>query len=609
MKVPDDAVGGRLDDGPPRRLPPDPRWSEVAATLDWEEVPRTTWTADAGWFPGGRLNASVQALDRHLVAHGDRVALHWEGEPGDDRTLTYRSLHIDVVAFAAALRSLGVGVGDRVALAMGLVPEAVVAMLACARIGAVHAIVPAMLPADAMADRLADLRPRVVVTQDAAWRHGVLLPLKATTDEAVGAVGTVEHTVVVRRTGIDIAWYEGDRWFDELLDHADPADGGPTAVASDHPYLVSHLADRRGDPVGLVHRTAGLVVYAVAVHRALCPDEGDVMWTSAELAWMATQVQGLLGPLVAGGTAVAYEGMLDVPTQDRVWQIVARHRVSALVVTPSVVRAVRRWLQAPPDPEQVTSLRRVVTAGEPVTLATQRWLGASVGGAVEVSDAWGQTELGGLVAVTAPSPLADRLPDAGLVVVDDDGELRSDGAEGDLVQRRPWPSEARVDGKDVNHPADATARWGRATGDRARDVDGRLHIIGRVDRVFSVSGQLVSATEVVSVLEEHPWVAVAEVIDRPDPRRGRAVIAFVRLASSAPSDTAELGRALVEHVRTTMGGLAAPRAVAVVEWFPPERDDRLRTALASLATTFPWTAVVTRGQLEAALTATSHDDR
>lgn len=585
--------------------PPDPAWQDVADELPWSTPPDHGWQ-DNTWFAGGTCNASVVALDRHLPTRGSQVALSWEGEPGDRRALTYNRLHTEVVALAAALRALGVGVGDRVALHMGLVPEAVIAMLACARVGAVHAVLPAVLPVEAIAQRLDDLQPSMVITQDGAWRHGVLLPLKSRVDEAVAAVGSVEHTVVVRRAGIDVAWFEGDRWFADLVDHADPNDGPAVALAADHPYLVTWLANRRGRPVGLAHGTAGLAAYSLAYHRVLCPDGDEVLWSPSEVAWMATQSHGILGPLAAGGSAVVYEGMLDVPDHQRMWDIVERYGVTTITATPSVVRAVRRWVHDPPDPDRIASLRRIVTAGEPVRVDTEAWLRDDVGrGDVEVANAWGQTQLGGFVALTSRSPMAVRLPDAGLQVVDADGRPVADGVEGDLVLTRAWPAVAQpLDTDEPRYGHDPHRPDVLVTGDRAVEHDGHLVILGRSDRVFSVSGQLVSATEVVDVLAEHPWVVAAEVVDRDDNRRGRAVVAFVVLGDQVDVDDPAIARELTEHVRDTLGGLAAPKSVVLVDAFPDQPRRLIRRGLESLANTFGAIGRTTAAQVSAAITAT-----
>jgi acetyl-CoA synthetase len=587
------------------------RWREAAGALDWDRPFDAVLVPDGAgrgaWFTGGRLNAAHNCVDRHLATRGDRPALHWEGEPGDRRTLTYAQLHEEVAALADALAGLGVSRGDGVALHLGLVSEAVIAMLACARLGAVHAVLPAALPADALSDRLQDFSPRVLVTQDGAWRHGVVLPLKARADEALTAVGSVEHTVVVRRAGIDVPWFEGDRWYHELV--AAPRGGSrldrtpPVAMPSDAPLLVTYLANRRGRPHGIVHGTGGLLAYCLEVHRrAFAPDADEVLWTPAELGWVATVTHGVLGPLAAGGTAVVYEGMLDTPAHGRAWEVIARYGVTSLVATTSVMRALQRWADQPPRPEQVASLRRVVTAGEPTDAETDRWLAEVVaGGHTAVANGWGQTELGGVVAL---QPDAGQLPDAGLEVVDATGEALADGAVGDLVLRHRWPAMALgVHGEpDLRLGHDPARPDLYVTGDLARREGGTIEFLGRSDRVFSVSGQLVSATEVKQVLEEHPYVERAEVVDRPDPRRGRAVVACVALQGGLDGDD-ELARELRLHVHAMLGGLAQPSAVAFVDAFPEGVGvAALHRALLALTASVEGTLTLTSEQVATAAT-------
>lgn len=594
-------------------------WGRAAATLSWDEPATDVATpADGGrwrWFPGGRLNLAVNAVHRHVPEHAERVALHWEGEPGDRRDVTYGELDREVSALADALAGLGVSVGDRVALHLGLVPEAVVAILACARLGAVHSILPAVLPPDALTDRLTDLAPRVLITQDGAWRHGVVLPLKQRADEALTAATSVEHTIVVRRTGIPVPWFDGDRWYDELV--AAPRPGASTArvptvaVDSDHPALITYLANRGGRPTGVVHATGGLAVYATAFHHALA-GPGDVVWVPAELGWMASQSHGILGPLLSGGTAVAFEGMLDTPTHRRAWEIIQRYEVATLLATPSVIRALRSWVGNAPTADEVRSLRRVVTAGESLDDASARWLEATVGhGHATVVNAWGQTELGGVVAVPTTATTPGDPPDAGLRVETADGRPAPEGVVGDLVVRRPWPGTAlgvHRDGGAID-PSLPTFRDGAIlTGDRARvRSDGTIELLGRSDRVFSVSGQLVSATEIRLALEEHPQVARAEVVDRADASTGRSVVAVVvpRAVDDGPAPRGDeaLARELRVHVRDLLGGLSQPRTVVFVDRFPDEDDERLVPALRAATGSGGVLQHLSVAQIEAALSA------
>jgi acetyl-CoA synthetase len=570
-------------------------WRAAADRLSWERPPELVHAAGphgGRWFPGAQLNVCANCLDRHVVPRGDRVAFHWEGEPGDRRTITYRELHAEVCAFAAGLQRLGVGARDRVALHAGLIPEAVVAMLACARLGAVHAFIASALPADALADRLADFDPKVLLTQDGSWRHGVIVPLKARADEAMAAAAAVERTVVVRRTGVDVAWYEGDLWYDELI-AGDPSLGGtaavkPLAVPSEHPLLVAYIANRRGQPTGILHGSGGLLTYAATIHAdGLTGADVDVLWCPVDIAWSAGQTHAIYGPLACGATSVIFEGMLDAPTHDRAWEIIERYGVTTFFTTPSVVRNLRRWSDSPPGNRELGSVRHIVTAGESIEAELRDWLTIEVGaGSALVSDGWGQTELGGVVTLTGTPNGPDALPDPGVQVVDAEGRPVSEGAEGELVLTHPWAGTFQGV---WNDDGSAVRRyWQRypgayATGDRASTApDGSLVLLGRMDPVVSVAGQLVSLTEVRDALLEHPFVQAAEVIDCPDRRSGHALVACVLLGDSAQLGH-ELARALRAHARERLGGLAQPRTVAFVEGFPGDLPrELLRAALQML---------------------------
>lgn len=588
------------------------RWRAVAGTLTWSHPWATLYEpgrpGEPGrWFAGGRLNLAVNCVDRHVDAgNGDRTAVHWEGEPGDRRAISYRRLRDDVAAMAGALRGLGVGVGDRVALHLGWLPETVVAMLACARIGAVHTVLPTPLPAEALAERLDHFGPKVLFTQDGAWRHGTILPLKQRADEALSAAGGVQHTVVVRRTGIDVAWYEGDRWLDDLLAAPRPGQPPPDTSAAEldagHVVLSNPLASRRGRTVSALHGAANLLASVTAIHRyALAA--GHVSWCAAEISWLGAQSHGVLGPLACGDTAVMYEGMLDVPTRTRAWDLVRRYQVHTLVTTPSVIRHLRGWSGQPPAARTVTSLRRVVLFGEPAGRDLLDWLSTKVGrGQLAVADGWGQTELGGIVTVLGGRPVdPQRLPDPGFAIVDQDGHQVPDGGPGELVLRRPWAGLMRgLEGAGAEETV--RRRW-RLSGDAdgadgvelgpyctedtvCRRPDGGLEFLGRTDEVINVSGQLVSLGEVREVLLQHPFVAAAEVVQQVDRRLGRSLAAAVVPAAGVTGDPA-LARDLLDSVRELLGGLARPRALLFVDRFagdlPPAARRRALEALAAPA--------------------------
>lgn len=590
------------------RTPPPDSWVAVADLITFDTAYSDLWhpgERSGRWFAGATLNLSVNCLDRHLSERSTQVALHWEGEPGDQRSMTYAELHEQVCALSRALRGMGVGIGDRVGLHLGWLPETVVAMLACARIGAVHTILPAPLPVEPLADRLDLLDLKVLFTQDGAWRHGTVLPLKARADEALLAGGSVEHTIVVRRTGMDIAWFEGDRWYHDLVattrrgnSAPDSSDASaPVPVAPDHPIATVPLANKGGQPVSVAHGTATMLAGALAVHRRL--RTGGVFWCAGDISWAVTQFHGIYGPLAFGDTTVMYEGTLDVPNRTRAWDIIARYGVETMVTSPSVARTVRGWARELPEVSAIPSLRRVATAGEPVEEELAQWLAEAFGsGDLEVSDAWGQLELGGIVRVTNTTASSlgavsadDELPDCGLDIVDPDGRSVSDGEIGETVLRLPWAGT--MVGVGGSQAAVAEAHWTRhpgayATGDLAlRESSGHVTFLGRTDDVVSISGQLVSLREVREVLAEHPYVSGAEVTWRKDPELGRALIAAVSLSPEvgAAPDLDAVAVELMDAVREVMGGLARPRALLVVDRFGDElgRTERAR-AIATLAT-------------------------
>lgn len=568
-------------------------WSELARSLTWT-VPFTDVLREEPpyheWFVDGRLNLAENCLDRHLSAgRGDRAAVLWEGEPGDRVELTYRDLHEQVVRLAAALRGMGVGRGDRVALHLGWLPETVAALLAALRIGAEVTVIPVALPGEALALRLEAFAPRILFTQDGGWRHGTILPLKARADEALEATTGVQHTVVVRRTGVQVDWFEGDLWYDEVVAGADPALGGPEPLASGDTAVVVHLANRRGRPVAVRHGSGNLAVAALAIYAHGVAD-GDVFWCAGDVSWLGVQAHGVVGPLLAGASAVMYEGTLDVPDPARAWRMVERYSVSSLMTSPSIVRALRGWsLTAPAG--STASLRRVTTIGERLDPDLRDWLGNALGPEVTVADGWGQLELGGIVTLDRPVH-PGRLPDPGFAVVDETGAEVPGGETGEWVMVQPWPGTMR--GVVAARGADPTAyHWSGhpglyTSGDLARRLpSGYVEFLGRLDEVVSISGQLVSLNEVRDALLEQPFVVDAEVFELFEPSAGRSVAAGVVLEPDAPSDAVSL-RELQDGVRDLLGGLSRPRSLVVVDRFgdelaPPAR----RTALAALATGRP----------------------
>lgn len=578
----------------PEQLAPGQGWAGAADLVDWLVPYESLWqpneSGSGSWFCGGRLNAAQACVDRHAEADPERLAIRWEGEPGDRRNLTYAQLRTEVVRLARALRGLGVGQGDVVALHLGWVPETVVAMLACARIGAVHAVLPTALPGEALADRLEQLDARILFTQDGAWRHGSVLPLKVRADEALSASGGIEHTIVVRRTGMDVGWYEGDRWYHDLV--AERRSGRraaadePVAVAAADPLLVSHLANRAGRPVAVTHGVGTLLVTAAALHQYGIA-EGRTIWCAGDVSWLGVQTHGIYGPLACGATAVMYEGTLDVPTPARAWDIMRRHGVETLLTTPSVIRTMRGWAESLERPRASAALKRVVTLGEPVDASLREWERNHLGeGSVSVADGWGQMQLGGIVFLDDPVDGA-RLPDPGAAVVGPDGQPVADGEVGELVLTHAWA--ATMSAGDGPAAAATADHWTRVpgsywTGDLVRRHEGRLEFLGRTDQVVSLHGQLVSLTEVKELLLDHPYVAHADVFERVDLGGGRHLAAAVVLAGvDADVPAAAVVRDLGSTVRDALGGIARPRTVIVLDRIGDElRGDERRRALAAL---------------------------
>jgi acetyl-CoA synthetase len=534
----------------------------------------------------------VNCLDRHLPLRGDRPAIHWEGEPGDHRTIGYADLLSEVQAFAAGLRRLGVGAGDRVALSMGWIPESVVAVLACARVGAVASLVPLSLPPEALADRLAAFRARVLVTQDGAWRHGVEIPLKERADEALStltAPGGVEATVVVARTGRSVDWFEGDHWYSDLV--AGPAAGAgddrPVPVSADHPLLVQYLGGRRHQPLGVVLPTAGLLVCAAELHRRVFTrHDTDVLWAAMELSFINGIAQGVLGPLSCGQPIVMYEGTLDTPTWSRAWEIIERYRVTSLFTTPSTVRQLHDATGERPT-HDLSSLELVVTGGERSEDRDVDWLaGLRPAGGPLVVNAWGQTETGGAVFFSPLPQGPDSLPDPGVDIVDGSGDPVPAGGAGELVLRHPWPGlfvavegHADVDGRYWRYGA--AGSWSYATGDLARrDAAGDVEIIRRLDPAVKVSGQLVSLADIAEVLAEHPLVDRAIAVQTLDAGGGRSMLGCVILTEEA-DPTQTVADDLCRHVHECLGGLARPANIAFLDDYPDEVPPSvLRQALA-----------------------------
>ena len=603
-------------------------WEQVAARLDWAEPWHTAHTWEpavpdpqrpgqltvprATWFAGGRLNASVQCVDRHVAAgRGDRVALHFEGEAGDRRTVTYADLQREVSRAANALTALGVGPGDRVVLYLPVLVETIVAALAVARIGAVHSLVFGGFSAEALRFRLADLRAKVLITSDGQFRRGRAVATKPAADEAVADLEHVEHVLVVRRTAdatADVPWTPGrDVWWHEAL--AAAADThAPEDFDAEHPLFVIYTSGTTGRPKGLVHTTGGYLAQASWTQWA-CFDarDDDVYWCTADLAWVTAHTYVLYGPLSNGVTQVIYEGTPDTPHPARHFEIIQRYRVTTYYTAPTLVRTLATRFPGGPPPEyDLSSIRLLGSVGEAINPAAWRWFHDEVGGGrAPVVDTWWQSETG--AAMIAPLPgVSPRKPGSatrplpGIIasVVDDDGVPVPPEGHGLLVVRRPWPGMARTVWGDPDRYRDSY--WSRfahqgwyLAGDGARvDTDGDFWILGRVDEVINVSGHRLSTVEIESALVAHDLVGEAGVTGVPDAVTGQSVVAFVvpAVAPAPPQDApawAAHARAvqteLAAHVARVIGPIAKPRRVVVVPDLPKTRSGKImRRLLADL---------------------------
>jgi acetyl-CoA synthetase len=572
-------------------------WAEQAERLDWgqrwDEVLDWSNPPFAKWFVGGTLNASVNCLDRHVAAgRGDRVAFHWVGEPADDsRDISYAELLAEVCRAANALTELGLKAGDRAAIYLPMIPEAAVAMLACARIGVVHTVVFGGFSAEALSTRINDCDARVVITADGGYRRGTASALKPAVDEAMAKCPGVTHVLVVRRTGQDVDWNERDRWWHEMVD-VQPSEHEPQMFDSEHPLYVMYTSGTTGNPKGVLHTTGGYLVGCAYTHWAvfdLKPD--DVYWCTADVGWVTGHSYGVYGPLANGATSVMYEGTPDSPDRGRWWQIVQDHKVTILYTAPTAIRTFMKWGKDIPDRYDLSSLRLLGSVGESINPEAYIWYRETIGGGrCPVVDTWWQTETGSIMisplpGVTRGKPGSAMTPIPGIVanVVDDVGNPVEHGQGGYLVIPEPWPSMLRTIWGDDQRYRDTY--WGRFqgkyfAGDGAKlDDDGDVWLLGRVDDVMNVSGHRMSTTEIESSLVSHPKVAEAAVVGATDDTTGQAVVAFVILRESAGDGGPEVVQELREHVAHDIGKIARPRQIMVVAELPKTRSGKIMRRL------------------------------
>ncbi len=578
-----------------RLLSWDTPWQQV---LDWSNPPF------AKWFVGGRLNAAYNCLDRHIEAgNGDRVAIHFEGEPGDSRTLTYADLLDEVCRAANAMAALGVRAGDRVAIYLPMIPEAVVAMLACARLGAIHSVVFGGFSAEALRSRIDDAGATLVVTADGGFRRGAPFGLKRAVDEALagphgqGPAASVEHVLVVRRTSQDVAWEDGrDLWWHEAIGVASPVHA-PEPFDAEHPLFILYTSGTTGKPKGILHTTGGYLTQVAYTHQVVFDlrPERDVYWCTADVGWVTGHSYLVYGPLANGATQVMYEGTPDTPHRGRWWEIVARYGVTLLYTAPTAIRTFMKWGEDIPAEHDLSTLRVLGSVGEPINPEAWVWYRRVIGGdRTPVVDTWWQTETGAMMisplpGVTTLKPGSAQLPLPGIeaAVVDDEGRPVEPGGGGYLVLTEPWPSMLRTIYGDDQRFVDTY--WSRFpgryfAGDGAKlDEDGDIWLLGRVDDVMNVSGHRLSTTEIESALVAHPAVAEAAVVGASDELTGQVPVAFVILRSEAEGGEAlpegEPGEVLREHVGREIGSIAKPKRVLVVPELPKTRSGKIMRRL------------------------------
>ncbi len=572
-------------------------WAQQADRLSWEVEPTQTLDWDppfAKWFADGKLNAAYNCCDRHVEAgHGDRVAFHFEGEPGDTRTITYAELTASVCQAANALTELGVKAGDRVAIYLPMIPEAAVAMLACARLGAPHTVVFGGFSSDALATRILDCDVQVVITADGGWRKGKASALKPAVDEALERCPDVRSVLVVRRTGQETAMTEGrDQWWHDAVE-SQPGTHACETFPAEQPLYIMYTSGSTGKPKGILHTTGGYLVGTAYTHWATfdLKVETDVFWTAADIGWVTGHSYLVYGPLANGATSVMYEGTPDTPHQGRWWEIVDKYGVSILYCAPTAIRTFMKWGQEIPERFDLSSLRILGSVGEPINPEAYVWYRTHIGhDETPVVDTWWQTETG--MHMISPMPgVADGKPGAAMRavpgvsvdVVNDEGHSVADDAAGYLVITRPWPAMLRTIWGDDQRYIDTY--WSRFdglyfAGDGAkRDADGDLWLLGRVDDVMNVSGHRMSTAEIESALVSHPKVAEAAVVGATDDTTGQAIVAFVILRSEAGDGGPDVVAELRQHVAREIGAIARPRQIMVVEELPKTRSGKIMRRL------------------------------
>ena len=563
----------------------DKKWDQV---LDWQ-------SPFAKWFVGGKLNASYNCLDRHVVeGRGDRVAFHFEGEPGDTRTITYAQMLHDVKKAANALIELGIKAGDRVAIYLPMIPEAAVAMLACARIGAAHSVVFGGFSADSLLSRIQDADAKLVITSDGGFRKGAAFALKPAVDEALKGATNVKNVLVVKRTGQETAWDASrDIWWHEIVDRqSDQNEAQP--FDSEHVLFILYTSGTTAKPKGIFHTTGGYLTQTSFSHKMVfdLKPETDVYWCTADIGWITGHSYVVYGPMINGATQVMYEGTPDTPTKSRIFELIEKYKVSILYTAPTLIRTWMKWGVEFPNSCDLSSLRLLGSVGEPINPEAWMWYREIIGGdRCPIVDTWWQTETGAIlisplpgITSTKPGSAMGTLPGIVSKVVDDQEREVGNGGAGYLVLTEPWPAMLRgIWGEPERYKE---TYWGRFegkyfAGDGAKlDDDGAIWLLGRVDDVMNVSGHRISTTEVESALVSHPAVAEAAVVGANDEMTGQGIVAFVILRGDvAHQDGEKLVKELRDHVSKEIGPIAKPKKIMVVNELPKTRSGKIMRRL------------------------------
>jgi acetyl-CoA synthetase len=573
-------------------------WEEQARELTWDKTWNQVleWNSPyAKWFIGGKINASVNALDRHVAAgRGERIAFHFEGEPGDTRTITYSQMLEDVSQAAHALTELGIGAGDRVAIYMPMIPEAAVAMLACARIGAVHSVVFGGFSADALLSRIQDADAKLVITADGGFRKGAAFALKPAVDEALKGKHNVAKVLVVKRTNQETAWNsDRDIWWHEIVNRQSKSHT-PEFFESEHPLFILYTSGTTAKPKGIFHTTGGYLTQAAYTHRVVfdIKPETDIYWCTADVGWITGHSYVVYGPLINGTTQVMYEGTPDTPHKGRLFEIIAKYGVTILYTAPTLIRTWMKWGDEFPQAHNLSSLRLLGSVGEPINPEAWMWYREVIGANnCPIVDTWWQTETGAImisplpgVTATKPGSAMKALPGISAKVVDDQGVPVPNGHGGFLILDQPWPSMLRgVWGEDERYKETYWSRFKGIyfAGDGAKlDGDGATWLMGRVDDVMNISGHRISTTEVESALVSHEAVAEAAVVGAADEMTGQGIVAFVILRGGIPNvGGEELVKELRAHVTKEIGAIARPRQIMVVAELPKTRSGKIMRRL------------------------------